>query len=257
MVKLRSTEEIDRIRESARIVAETLRLLEDMAEPGVTTGEMNRAADTYIRDHGGEPSFLGYYGYPASTCISINEEVVHGIPGDRVIQDGDVVGVDIGVLKNGFHGDAALSFAVGNAPEEARKLLRVTEECLRLAIEAFREGNRLGDVGHAVQSHAERNGYGVVRSLVGHGIGEKMHEDPQVPNYGQAGTGIKLKPGLVCAIEPMITMGGWEVETLPDQWTIVTKDGSLAAHFEHTVALTENGPEILSIVDRRDAVRAD
>jgi methionyl aminopeptidase len=257
MVKLRSTEEIERIRESARIVAETLRLLENMAEPGVTTGEMNKAADTYIRDHGGEPSFLGYYGYPASTCISINEEVVHGIPGDRVIQDGDVVGVDIGVLKNGYHGDAALSFAVGNAPEEARKLLRVTEECLRMAIEAFREGNRLGDVGHAVQSHAERNGYGVVRSLVGHGIGEKMHEDPQVPNYGQAGTGLKLKPGLVCAIEPMITMGGWEVETLPDQWTIVTKDGSLAAHFEHTVALTENGPEILSIVDRRDAVRAD
>lgn len=257
MVKLRSTEEIERIRESARIVAETLRLLENMAEPGVTTGDMNKAADTYIRDHGGEPSFLGYYGYPASTCISINEEVVHGIPGDRVIQDGDVVGVDIGVLKNGYHGDAALSFAVGNAPEEARKLLRVTEECLRLAIEAFREGNRLGDVGHAVQSHAERNGYGVVRSLVGHGIGEKMHEDPQVPNYGQAGTGLKLKPGLVCAIEPMITMGGWEVETLPDQWTIVTKDGSLAAHFEHTVALTENGPEILSIVDRRDAVRAD
>jgi methionyl aminopeptidase len=188
-------------------------------------------------------------GYPASTCISVNEEVVHGIPGDRVIEEGDIVGVDVGVVKDGYHGDAARTFAVGAVSEEARKLLRVTEECLDRAIGAFRVGNRLGDVGHAVQHHAECHGYGVVRSLVGHGIGEKMHEDPQVPNYGEPGSGMKLRTGLVFAIEPMITAGGWEVETLGDKWTIVTRDRSLAAHFEDTVALTEEGPVVLSRLD--------
>ena len=249
MVKLKSREEIEKMRESSRIVAESLQLLKSMARPGITTREMDAAAAAHIRARGGEPSFLGYFGYPASTCISVNEEVVHGIPGDRKLQEGDLVGVDIGVVKNGYHGDAALSFGVGEIAEPARRLLQVTEECLAKGIEAFQAGNRLGDIGHAIQMHAERHGYGVVRSLVGHGIGTKMHEDPQVPNYGEPHTGLKLQPGMVLALEPMITLGGWEVETLSDQWTIVTKDRSLAAHFEHTVALTENGPEILSVAD--------
>jgi methionyl aminopeptidase len=205
-------------------------------------------AEAFIRDNGGEPSFLGYLGYPATVCISVNEEVVHGIPGGRVIRDGDIVGIDAGVVMNGYHGDAAITFAVGEVSEDVARLLAVTEECLMRGIQAFREGNHIGDVGHAIQAHAETFGYGVVRTLVGHGIGEKLHEDPQVPNYGQPGEGPRIRPGLVCAIEPMITMGGWEVETLADQWTIVTKDRSLAAHYEHTVALTESGPEILSVV---------
>jgi methionyl aminopeptidase len=249
MVKLRSSEEIGKIREASRIVAETLRLLEERTQPGVTTRDLDRWAEAYIRERGGEPSFLGYLGYPASTCISVNEEVVHGIPGDRVIREGDIVGVDVGVVKDGYHGDAARTFAVGEVSEETRRLLRVTGECLDRAILAFRVGNRLGDLGHAVQHHAESHGYGVVRSLVGHGIGQKMHEDPQVPNYGEPGSGMKLRPGLVFAIEPMITAGGWEVETLADKWTIVTRDRSLAAHFEHTVALTEEGPVVLSRLD--------
>ncbi len=256
MVKLRSTEEVEKIRESSRVVAETIQLVKALARPGITTRELDRKAEEFIRDNGGEPSFMGYHGYPASTCISVNEEVVHGIPGSRELCEGDLVGIDVGVVKNGYHGDAAISFAVPPATEEVERLLRVTEECLQRGIEAFQVGNRLGDVGFAVQSHAERHGYGVVRSLVGHGIGEKMHEDPQVPNYGNRGTGLKLKAGMVCAIEPMITVGGWEVETLADQWTIVTRDGSLAAHFEHTVALFEDGPEVLSVVKSSGDVRA-
>ncbi len=249
MVKLRSAEEIAKISESARIVAETLQLLKRLGVPGVSTRSMDAKAEAFIRDNGGEPSFLGYHGYPASTCISVNEEVVHGIPGDRVLQEGDIVGVDVGVVKNGYHGDAALTFPLGEIPETVQHLLQVTEECLHKGIENFREGNKLGDVGHAIQTHAEQFGYGVVRTLVGHGIGEKMHEDPQVPNYGKPGTGTKLRVGMVCALEPMITLGGWDVETLSDKWTIVTRDGTLAAHFEHTVALTEEGPKILSVTD--------
>lgn len=245
------------MRHSSGIVAESLQLLKGMARPGITTREMDQAAEAFIRDKGGEPSFLGYHGYPASTCISVNEEVVHGIPGDRVIEEGDIVGVDIGVVKNGYHGDAALSFGVGEITPEARRLLEVTEQSLNRAIEAFRVGNHLGDIGHAVQSLAEENGYGVVRSLVGHGIGEAMHEDPQVPNYGKPGTGLKLRPGLVFAIEPMLTLGGWDVKTLADQWTIVTRDGSLAAHFEHTIALTGSGTEILSVVPEKNPATAD
>jgi methionyl aminopeptidase len=247
MVKLRSAEEVQKIRASAVLVAETIVQLRQWTTPGLTTAELDRKADAFIRENGGRPCFLGYMGYPASICISVNDEVVHGIPGSRVIRDGDIVGVDVGVVMDGYNGDAAITFAVGEVPEPVRRLLRVTEECLLAGIEAFQPGNRLGDVGYAIQSRAESQGYGVVRSLVGHGIGEKLHEDPQVPNFGKPGTGQKLRPGMVCAIEPMITMGGWEVETLADQWTIVTKDRSLAAHFEHTVALTEDGPEILSV----------
>jgi methionyl aminopeptidase len=247
MVKLRSAEEVARIRESAALVAETLEFLKGWTRPGMTTADLDGKANEFIQDHGGRSSFLGYLGYPAHICVSVNEEVVHGVPGTRVIREGDIVGLDVGVVKDGYHGDAALTFAMGEVAPETQRLLEITEECLMRGIEAFRPGNRLGDVGHAVQTLAEGQGYGVIRTLVGHGIGEKLHEDPQVPNYGRAGTGLKLRAGMVCAIEPMITMGGWEVETLSDQWTIVTKDKSLAAHFEHTVALTESGPEILSV----------
>jgi methionyl aminopeptidase len=256
MVKLRSAEEIDRIRESARIVAGTLRLLKGLCAPGVTTAELDKKGEEFIRDHGGEPSFLGYHGYPASTCISVNEEVVHGIPGSRVVREGDIVGIDVGVYKNRYHGDAALSFAVGDVPPETEQLLQVTEESLHRGIQAFRVGNRLGDVGNAVEAHAGEYGYGVVRSLVGHGIGEAMHEDPQVPNYGNPGTGLKLRAGMVCAIEPMLTLGTWDVKTLSDGWTVVTRDSSLAAHFEHTVALTEAGPEILSVLPQEEEARS-
>ena len=248
MVKLRSEDEVRKIRESAGMVAETIQLLSEAMRPGLTTAELDRMAESYIRDNGGEPSFLGYLGYPATICISVNDEVVHGIPGPREIKDGDIVGLDVGVVKDGYHGDAAVTVPVGEVSDQVKQLLKVTEESLLKGIEAFRPGNRLGDVGHAIQSHAERYGYGVVRSLVGHGIGEKLHEDPQVPNHGKPGTGLKLRAGMVCAIEPMITLGGWEVDTMSDQWTIVTRDRSLAAHFEHTVALTEQGPEILSVV---------
>lgn len=257
MVKLRSPEEIEKIRESAEMVAQTLQLLRRETRPGMTTGDLDRKAETFIRDNGGAPSFLGYLGYPASVCISVNEEVVHGIPGSREIRDGDIVGIDAGVVKNGYHGDGALTFAVGEVPDDVAQLVRVTRECLEKGIEAFKAGNRLGDVGHAIQAHAERYGYGVVRTLVGHGIGEKLHEDPQVPNYGSPGTGSKLREGMVCAIEPMITLGGWEVETLSDQWTIVTRDRSLAAHFEHTVALTAEGTEVLTLVPGKKPAAAE
>ncbi|NNF05148.1 MAG: type I methionyl aminopeptidase [Candidatus Eisenbacteria bacterium] len=257
MVTLRSKDEVDKIRHSAQIVAGTLQLLKSMGAPGVDTGDMDKKAEEFIRDNGGEPSFLGYHGFPASTCISINEEVVHGIPGRRIIQEGDIVGVDVGVYKNGYHGDAALSFPIGEVSERAKELLKVTEESLLKGIEAFRPGNTLGDVGHAVQSHGEKHGFGIVRSLVGHGIGTEMHEDPQVPNYGKPGSGLKLRAGMVCAIEPMLTVGDHDVKTLSDHWTIVTRDGSLACHFEHTVALTENGPEILSVVPTGEKVSAD
>lgn len=256
MAKLRTAEEIAKMRESSRIVAGTLQLLQDLAQPGMETAELDKKAEEFIRDNGGEPSFLGYHGYPASTCISINEEVVHGIPGRRTIREGDIVGVDVGVVKNGYHGDAAVSFPVGAVTEDAARLLQVTRESLYRGIEAFRVGNRLGDVGHAIQSHAEKHKLGVVRALVGHGIGEQMHEEPQVPNYGKAGTGLPLRAGMVVAIEPMLTLGGWEVKTLSDRWTIVTRDGSLSAHFEHTVALTESGPEILTQVNGRPGAGA-
>ena len=249
MAKLRTTEEIARIRESSRVVAGVHDLLRGLAVPGVTTGDLDRKAEEFIRDNGGEPSFLGYHGFPASTCISVNDEVVHGIPGDRELIEGDLVGVDVGVVKNGYHGDAAFSVCVGNSTPEIEKLLRVTEESLYKGIAAFQVGNRLGDIGHAIQSHAETHGFGVVRTLVGHGIGQEMHEDPQVPNYGKPGTGLKLQAGMVFALEPMLTAGGHDVKTLSDKWTIVTKDGSLSAHFEHTVALTAAGPQILSVLD--------
>ena len=245
-VVLKRPDEIDKIRESARIVAEALALAGSLARPGVSTREIDRQVEELIRGAGGVPSFLGYHGFPASTCISVNEQVVHGIPGDRILRNGDIVGIDVGVYKNEYHGDAARTFPVGTVDAEAVRLLRVAEEALDRGIAAIRPGLRLGVISHAVQSWVEENGFSVVRDLVGHGIGRKLHEDPQVPNFGPAETGPVLRAGADLAIEPMVNQGTWEVRTLDDQWTVVTKDGRLSAHFEHTVAITPDGPLILS-----------
>jgi len=246
MVYLRDTSEIEAIRESAQLVAKTLEMMRQQVRPGVTTGHLDRLAEAFIRDHGARPAFKGYRGFPASICPAVNDEVVHGIPGNRELAEGDIVGLDVGVEKNGFFGDAAITVPVGTVSGQALELLRVTREALDKGIEQARAGNRVGDISHAIQSHAERFGYSVVRALVGHGIGRAMHEDPQVPNYGPPARGHRLMAGQVLAIEPMVNVGGFEVVTRPDGWTVVTKDGSLSAHFEHTVAVGEHGPEILS-----------
>jgi methionyl aminopeptidase len=246
MVYLRKPDEIEAIRASARLVAQTLEMLKREVKPGMTTGELDRLAETFIREHGGRPAFKGYRGFPATICPAVNEEVVHGIPGDRVLREGDIVGLDVGVEMNGFYGDAAITVPVGRVSGEAENLLRVTQEALLKGIEQARAGNRVGAISHAIQSYAERHGYSVVRALVGHGIGREMHEEPQVPNYGPPEKGPRLMAGQVLAIEPMVNLGGYDVMTQPDGWTVVTKDGSLSAHFEHTVAIGTDGPEILS-----------
>jgi methionyl aminopeptidase len=246
VVFTRSREEIEKIRVSAQLVAKTLRELGRAVRPGVTTAELDRLAESFIRDHGGRPAFKGYRGFPASICPSINEEVVHGLPGPRALREGDMIGIDVGVEKGGYFGDAACTFAVGDVGEVARKLMEVTRESLMQGIAQARPGNRVGDISNAVQSHAERNGFSVVRALVGHGIGREMHEEPAVPNFGPPDRGPRLMTGLVLAIEPMVNAGGAEVMTRPDGWTVVTKDGTLSAHFEHTVAVGPDGPEILS-----------
>ena len=246
MVYLRNPVEIEAIRAAAQLVGRTLRMLEREVRPGVTTAELDRLAETFIRDHGGRPAFKGYRGFPAAICPSVNAEVVHAIPGSYTLQDGDIVGIDVGVEKDGYFGDAAVTVPVGNATEEVRRLLSVTREALARGIEQAKAGNRVGDISHAVQQHAEQHGYSVVRTLVGHGIGREMHEEPQVPNYGPPARGPRLMAGQVLAIEPMVNIGGHEVVVQPDGWTVVTKDGSLSAHFEHTVAVGAEGPEILS-----------
>jgi len=247
-VYTRSREEIERIRVAARLVAMTLRELGRAVRPGVTTAELDRLAEAFIRDHGARPAFKGYRGFPASICPSVNEEVVHGIPGPRALREGDIVGMDVGVEKDGYYGDAASTFAVGGVSEAARRLMDVTRESLMQGVAQARPGNRVGDISNAVQAHAERNGYSVVRALVGHGIGREMHEEPAVPNFGPPGRGPRLMAGLVLAIEPMVNTGGFEVVTGPDGWTVSTKDGGLSAHFEHTVAVGPDGPEILSVL---------
>lgn len=249
MIRIRRPDEIDKIRECARIVAEALALAGRIVKPGLRTAEIDRQIEELIRSRGAVPSFIGYHGYPASSCLSVNHEVVHAIPGEYVLREGDILGVDIGAYKHGYHGDGAVSLAVGTVSAEAQRLMDVTRECLDRGVAAARPGNRIGAIGHAVQTHAEANGYGVVRELVGHGIGEKLHEDPMVPNYGRPETGPTIRPGMVIAIEPMINAGSHEVETLGDGWTVVTRDRRLSAHFEHTVAVTENGPEILTRLD--------
>jgi methionyl aminopeptidase len=246
MILLKSPREVQEMQRPGEIVGGAHRRVREVVQPGVTTREVDELVEQYIREEGGKPAFKGYRGFPASICISVNQEVVHGIPGDRVLQEGDIVGVDIGVQALGFYADAAQTLPVGNVSEAGEQLLQVTREALYGGIAEAREGNRVGDVSHAVQTLVESHGFSVVRSLVGHGIGRSMHEDPQVPNFGKPGEGPELKAGMVLAIEPMVNAGGFEIEVLSDEWTVVTRDGSLSAHFEHSVAITENGPVILT-----------
>ncbi len=249
MITMKSAREIEIMRRSGKITSAVLASLLRAAKPGMTLREIDRLAELGIRERGGVPTFKGYHGYPNSICASVNEVVVHGIPGDRVLKDGDILSIDIGTTFERYVSDTAASVAIGNVSSEAARLLRITQEAMMLGIAQMQKGHRLSDIGHAVQRHAERNGYGVVRALVGHGIGTKMHEEPHVPNWGDPGKGIVLRPGICLAIEPMVTQGTYEVETLDDGWTVVTADGKLAAHFEHTVALTEDGPRILTLRD--------
>ena len=245
-VYLRGKDEIAAIRAAARLVARTLELLRREVRPGVTTAELDQIAERFIREQGGRPAFQGYRGFPASICASVNDEVVHGIPGARVLREGDIIGVDVGVEKDGYHGDAAWTFPVGQVTPEATRLLEVTREALMRGIAEARPGRQIGDISHAIQSYVEAQGFSVVRALVGHGIGREMHEEPQVPNYGSPGKGPKLMVGQVLAIEPMVNVGGPDVVTRDDGWTVATQDGSLSAHFEHTVAVDVSGPVILS-----------
>lgn len=246
MVVLKSPLEIDKMRASNMMVAAILARLKSEIAPGIATLELDRLAEGLCRSQGAEPAFKGYSGFPFSVCVSINDQVVHGFPSKRKLKEGDIVSLDFGVIRDGFFGDSAITVAVGEISREAQKLMDVTRESLHLGIEQARPGNRLGDISHAVQNHAEGHGFSVVRKFVGHGIGRAMHEEPQIPNYGRAGVGIELKAGMCLAIEPMINAGGYEVRIKQDGWTAVTADGKLSAHFEHTIAVTENGPVILS-----------
>ena len=254
MIIYKSPEEVDRMRMAGRIVAGTIDRVVKAVRPGVTTAELDAVAEAYILERGATPSFKGYGGsggrkpFPASICTSLNDEVVHGIPSARrVVSEGDLLSLDFGAIWDGFHGDSAVTVVVGEPPSaEAEKLVRVTEEALEAAISQIRPGARLSDIGAAVQQVAEGAGFSVVREYVGHGIGRSMHEEPQIPNYGEPGRGIRLKPGLVVAVEPMVNAGAWETRVLADDWTVVTEDGALSAHFEHTIAVTEDGCEVLT-----------
>jgi methionyl aminopeptidase len=248
VIALRSTDEIMAIGRAGRILADLHTQIEARVVPGATTADLDRFAEDFIRSHdGAEPAFKGLYGFPASLCTSINEEVVHGIPSpQRSLEEGDIVSVDAGVKLDGWFADAARTFPAGEVDEETKTLLRVTREALSAGIEQARPGNRLGDIGHAIQQVAEAAGFGVVRDLVGHGIGREPHEEPQVPNYGKPGRGLRLQPGLVLAIEPMVNAGEFGIRTLADRWTVVSADGSRSAHFEQTVAVTETGPLVLT-----------
>src|SRR5467141_5165872 len=248
MIIGKSQKEMEKMRASGRVVGQVLRELGAMVEPGVTTIEVDAAADKMIRDAGAYPTFKGYNGFPFSICASVNEQIVHGFPSTYELQEGDIFSIDVGVTLDGFVGDTATTIPVGKASEDRLKLIKVTEECLQLAIEQCRAGLHLGDIGWAVQSHAEAHGYSVVRDYVGHGIGRTMPEDPQIPNYGKPGKGPKIKKGYVFAIEPMINLGTQHTKTLKDAWTVVTIDGQPSAHFEQTIGLTEQGPEVLTLV---------
>lgn len=242
----KTDEEIELIKESSLLVGKTLAEVAKKIKPGVTTLELDRLAEEFIRDNDAIPGFLGMYDFPNTLCTSLNSAVVHGIPNNIPLKDGDIISVDCGVLKNGFYGDVAYTFEVGEVSEEIKKLLRVTKECLQKAIDVAISGNRIGDIGFAVQNHAENNGYGVVRELVGHGLGRELHEGPEVPNFGKRGNGLTLREGLVIAIEPMINMGTRNVIQDKDGWTIVTKDGKPSAHYEHNVAIRKGKAEVLS-----------
>ncbi|MFN2454008.1 MAG: type I methionyl aminopeptidase [Pyrinomonadaceae bacterium] len=248
MIIGKSKKELEKMRAAGQLVGRVLQELRRIIEPGITTLELDRTAEKMIRDAGGVPTFKGYHDYPFSICASVNEQVVHGFPSNKKLQDGDILSIDCGVTLGGYVGDTATTIPVGRVNEEWLELIRVAEECLERAIEQCRAGNHVGDIGWAVQSHAEAHGYGVVREYVGHGIGRKMHEDPQIPNYGAPGKGAKIKNGYVFAIEPMINLGTHATKVLADGWTVVTLDGQPSAHVEHTVAVTENGPEMLTRV---------
>jgi methionyl aminopeptidase len=247
VIVLKSARELALMRRGGHVLADVMDRLRATAKPGMSTLEIDQDIEAFIAKQGARPAFKGYRGFPATVCISINEEVVHGIPSaSRRIKEGDIVGLDLGCIVEGYYADCAFTLAVGEIPASVQKLLDVTRESLDLAIKECWPGRRLSDVSHAVQSHVEAHGLSVVRAFVGHGIGRALHEEPQVPNFGDPGRGPQLKPGMVLAIEPMVTMGSWEVKILDDGWTAVTKDGSLAAHFEHTVAVTEDEPEVLT-----------
>lgn len=247
MIIIKSASELELMRQANQIVGQVLQAVSRMAAPGVTTAQLDRAAEEMCRQMGCRPAFKGYNGYPFALCCSVNEEVVHGFPGERALREGDIISMDFGVIKDGFYGDSATTVAVGQVSPEARKLMDATRRALEAGIEQARPGNRLGDISAAVQRVAEEAGFSVVRQFVGHGIGRALHEEPQVPNYGAPGKGVKLKAGMVLAIEPMVNVGAYGVKILSDGWTAVTVDGKLSAHYEHTVAITEDGPRILSL----------
>jgi len=249
MIKIKSLEEIELMRESALIVSKTLGMLAGEVKPGVSTLALDSLAEMFIRDHGAIPGFLGLYDFPNTLCMSPNAQVVHGIPNKKPLQEGDIISIDCGALKNEFYGDHAYTFEVGEVAPDVKKLLAVTKASLYKGIAAFKAGNRVGDVGHAIQEFTEKHGYGVVRELVGHGLGKSMHEDPEMPNYGKRGRGKKFVEGMVVAIEPMTNMGTHRINQLNDGWTILTADGKASAHFEHNVALINGRPELLSTFD--------
>ena len=246
MVRIKSNKEIEKMRKAGKITGGALVAAGEAIRPGMTTRELDSIIRKYIESHGAKPSFLGYGGFPGSACISVNDEVIHGIPGGRKIEEGDIVSVDVGAYIGGYHGDSCKTFAVGKVSEEVAALLKSTEESLYIAIEMAKPGVRLGDIGAAIAKHNEDNGFSVVREFVGHGVGKELHEDPEVPNYGKAGHGLRLQPGMVIAIEPMIHMGTKEIKTMPDHWTVKTIDGKPSAHFEHTIAITQDGCVILT-----------
>jgi methionyl aminopeptidase len=257
MVALKSAREIEVMRRSGKITSKVLADLMKAVRPGMSTADLDALAEKGIRERGGVPTFKGYHGFTGSICASVNDEVVHGIPGSRRLRDGDLLSIDIGTTLEGYVSDSAVTLGVGSISADARRLLDVTQQCLMLGIAAMQRGNHIGDIGAAVQAHAEKNGFGVVRDLVGHGVGREMHEEPQVPNYGTAGAGMELRCGLVLAVEPMITQGSHKVNILKDGWTVVTADGKLAAHFEHTIAVTEEGPKILTLRDFAEPAEAE
>lgn len=259
MIVRKTLAEIEKMRAAGALVARCLKEISESIVPGrTTTLEIDAMAEELIEKYGGISSFKNYRGYPNTACVAVNEEVVHGIPGPRVLMPGDILGIDLGVILDGWHGDAAITVPIGDqVSPEAMHLMKVTKEALYKGIEQARPGNRLSDIGHAVQTHVERNGYSVVRDLVGHGIGRSMHEDPHVPNYGKPGKGARLEEGMTLAIEPMVNAGSREVETLGDSWTVVSRDRSLSAHFEHTVAIRKNGPDILTLVPAEETLLVD
>ncbi len=249
MISLKSQREIEAMRRAGRLTAQARALAGSMVRPGVTTHEIDRAVRRFIESHGAKPSFLGYGGFPGSACISVNEVVIHGIPNQRKLKEGDIVSIDVGAFIGGFHGDCAATYPCGQVSDEASRLIQVTQQSFWEGIKQARQGCRVSDIGHAVQVYVEANGFSVVRDFVGHGVGARLHEAPEVRNFGPAGHGPRLQPGMTIAVEPMVCAGGWQVKNLEGNWTTVTQDGSLAAHYENTILITEDGPEILTVTE--------